>query len=492
MESSGADPQLIQQVLEAAERRGAERSWTAGSSGCSPCKKGSRLRKRWRLCTCSCACCLLPMVIPMRLLSSALHDCGMRLTEMSAGSGSLNEVVALSLHWMGVRTVSMLTNVMPAYWHVHWAAQAHPEGSPRRCAVTIDDGISGNGSKLELLLDLFDEHGVNATFFIIANNNTMSGNGPRMVRKIVAAGHEIANHGISGEDMWQMAKSRFRTELLEWESRMRSILPRWPARNQDWKWFRPARGLMSRDMALVLADEGYEAVIGDVYTNDAQIPNNPDYHTKLILGATCDGSVLVFHEQIAETLDIMKSALPRLRERGFSFMRLTDMFSKENGFWGYCGAGLVLRAFLFLAIVVPCLLCCSVCGKAAISCARRCFAKVRGRPDGTSQSQAPKVSAEEIPEQLAAGDGLSNGAAKAVEEGLRPEAEASGWLATDAAQREVVAETSNLQEHQLGRFTPDDDAEVVVDAEREINENSGLAIAACTWCSANCRARPTA
>merc|ERR1719456_1063509 len=110
-------------------------------------------------------------------------------------------------------------------------------------------------------------------------------------------------------------------------------------------------------MAGVLEEFGYEVVLADVYTDDTYILD-VDFHASIVAGGTCDGSVILFHmpdrPSRMQTLDIMRHSLPRLQERGFSFLRLSDMFKKEEGFWGYCGSGLILRAFMAVAFCVPC------------------------------------------------------------------------------------------------------------------------------------------
>merc|ERR1711998_320617 len=95
----------------------------------------------------------------------------------------------------------------------------------------------------------------------------------------------------------------------------------------------------------------------DVYSEDYFI-NDAEYHARIIDGSTCDGSIVLFHVPDSpsrlQTLEIMQKALPRLHDRGFRFLRLTDTFQEEQGVWGYCGAGLLFRAFFALCCCVPC------------------------------------------------------------------------------------------------------------------------------------------
>lgn len=60
------------------------------------------------------------------------------------------------------------------------------------------------------LLDLFDEHGVRATFFALG---WVAERQPRLVREIAERGHEIACHGYAHELVYELGPERFRSDL---------------------------------------------------------------------------------------------------------------------------------------------------------------------------------------------------------------------------------------------------------------------------------------
>merc|ERR1712032_1468946 len=128
----------------------------------------------------------------------------------------------------------------------------------------------------------------------------------------------------------------------------------WPAVH-DLKWFRPPYGIMSLAMASVLDELGYKVILGDVYTNDVGITDDADFHAGILSASTCDGSVIVLHNFArGPTLEVLNTALPQLRQRGFDMLRLTDMFmDEENAPWGPCGIQILSRALLSLAVIVP-------------------------------------------------------------------------------------------------------------------------------------------
>jgi len=74
----------------------------------------------------------------------------------------------------------------------------------------------------QLLLNLFRERGVKATFFALGE---IAERCPRLIETIVAHGHELACHGMRHKPLWQMAPGEFRSELHEFAGVMETAAP---------------------------------------------------------------------------------------------------------------------------------------------------------------------------------------------------------------------------------------------------------------------------
>jgi len=153
----------------------------------------------------------------------------------------------------------------------------------------------------------------------------------------VRRGHEIGNHGIQDAPMDWMTSQEFEGALDEWEKRVTSILPSWPdipeSHGANVKWFRPPSGLMSLAMADVLKRRGYEVVLGDVHSFDANIDDEP-FHTRILQNEAQDGSILIMHcpdrTTRTQTFDVLSHTVPALRERGLQVVRLIDLFNRPK------------------------------------------------------------------------------------------------------------------------------------------------------------------
>ena len=75
-------------------------------------------------------------------------------------------------------------------------------------ALTFDDGP--HPEYTPRLLDRLDELGLNATFFVIGSN---AANYPDLIRRIVASGHEVANHTYSHSDPSETSSTMFLAEI---------------------------------------------------------------------------------------------------------------------------------------------------------------------------------------------------------------------------------------------------------------------------------------
>nr|MBC7244104.1 polysaccharide deacetylase family protein [Chloroflexota bacterium] len=72
------------------------------------------------------------------------------------------------------------------------------------------------------LLDLLQERGVKATFFVVGQ---VAQRHPSLIEAIAAQGHELACHGMSHRPLWEMTPDEFRTELEEFGQVISALVP---------------------------------------------------------------------------------------------------------------------------------------------------------------------------------------------------------------------------------------------------------------------------
>ncbi len=124
---------------------------------------------------------------------------------------------------------------------------------------------------VDVLLGLFDRHGVKATFFVLGDAANRE---PLVVRAIAARGHEIACHGWSHELVYRQSPEAFREETRR-AKRLLEDLAQAPVNGYRASTFSIVeRSLWALD---VLAEEGflYDSSIAPVRHDRYGIPGSP-------------------------------------------------------------------------------------------------------------------------------------------------------------------------------------------------------------------------
>lgn len=114
---------------------------------------------------------------------------------------------------------------------------------PRQLALTFDDGP--NPRWTARLLEILAEHSVLATFFMLG---AFAQAEPALVRRVIEAGHLIANHSWSHPNLAQSSVSRVRDELERTNDVLAQIT------GQPVRFFRPPYGAR-RPVVLCIARE---------------------------------------------------------------------------------------------------------------------------------------------------------------------------------------------------------------------------------------------
>lgn len=85
------------------------------------------------------------------------------------------------------------------------------------CALTFDDGPSINTPHL---LDMLDEYGIPATFFMLGSQAERH---PDIVKRVLAEGHEVGNHSYSHPNLRAVSPARKEEELRRTDTILRNL-----------------------------------------------------------------------------------------------------------------------------------------------------------------------------------------------------------------------------------------------------------------------------
>jgi polysaccharide deacetylase family protein (PEP-CTERM system associated) len=101
-----------------------------------------------------------------------------------------------------------MKNILTVDVEEHFQVEAFYQAIPRS---SWDQRQSRLTMNMMRLLDIFDEYGARATFFVLG---WIADKYPNLVGMIKARGHELATHGYLHESLKRMTESEFRSDLL--------------------------------------------------------------------------------------------------------------------------------------------------------------------------------------------------------------------------------------------------------------------------------------
>jgi peptidoglycan-N-acetylglucosamine deacetylase len=208
---------------------------------------------------------------------------------------------------------------------VEWASRTSPEvvfqveTSEPLVALTIDDGPSEATAEI---LEVLEEHGARATFFLIGER--VRGQ-PEMARRIVDAGHDVAHHMMEDRPSREMSPEEFEARFDEMDAILREL--------GGSRLFRPGSGWYDEEMIRAVEERGYRTVLGSVYPFDAHMSWTGFLQWYVLQNAT-PGSVVVLHEGEGRgfrTAEVLRTVLPELNRRGYRVVTASQLLEREDG-----------------------------------------------------------------------------------------------------------------------------------------------------------------
>lgn len=187
-------------------------------------------------------------------------------------------------------------------------------------AMTFDDGP--HPSLTPRLLDMLAQWNLKATFFLIGKNAAAY---PRIVQRIVAEGHEVANHSWSHPALSKLPDAAVRSELRRTHDAITQACGVAPI------CYRPPYGAITAAQKSWIAREfGYPTILWSVDPNDWRDRNSATVSSRIRAGAR-GGSIILAHDIHATTVNAMPSTLPPLQQRGLRFVTVASLITMEAG-----------------------------------------------------------------------------------------------------------------------------------------------------------------
>lgn len=184
----------------------------------------------------------------------------------------------------------------------------------RVVALTFDDGP--DSIRTPKVLNILREYNVPACFFCIGHK--VAGN-EKLLQQIISEGHLIGNHSFShanGFPAYSLPKMK--KDLQTCQSALERVT------SQPIKLFRPPFGVTTPTLAKAVHQLGYRSIGWNIRTLDTCLTDQ-DKIIRLIRKRLRPGSVILLHDRMPGSDQLLKRILQLLKEQKYTVVPLDDM-----------------------------------------------------------------------------------------------------------------------------------------------------------------------
>lgn len=168
---------------------------------------------------------------------------------------------------------------------------------------------------------------VRATFFVITDHLNP---GSTLLQEILAAGHEIANHGTTDTTPAILQPAQFERHFREAHDLITELT------QQPIRWYRPGRGLYNQAMVeQIKLTPGYESLLAlasMVPFDTLQPLSTPNLNTWYLSRFIFPGAIFVMHggsmERCRQTAQALPALLSALNKQGYRVVTLSMLYDE--------------------------------------------------------------------------------------------------------------------------------------------------------------------
>lgn len=180
-------------------------------------------------------------------------------------------------------------------------------------SLSFDDGPA---KETAAILDILKEQNVPAAFFSIGKNAATN---KELVKRWDDEGHVVGNHSFhhgfnfDWQSAWKMAQEINATNQL-----IESIIGKKP------KLFRPPYGVTNPNLGKAVRKTNMHSIAWSLRSFDTAAKDKNQLLDK-ILGQLQGGDIILLHDSMTITREILTELIVRIREKGFTFVRIDSM-----------------------------------------------------------------------------------------------------------------------------------------------------------------------
>ena len=189
-------------------------------------------------------------------------------------------------------------------------------------ALTFDDGP---GPYTAQLLDILDQHGAKATFFLIGSKVSAQAD---VLRRMHARGHQLGNHSWSHPELPKLPVDQIAGEIDRTNDAIKQATGVKPTI------LRPPYGAVNSAVLEQLRLRGMSSVLWSVDTRDWADRNSDIVCSRAVAGAH-PGAIILMHDIHQTSVEAVPCILSALKQQGYSFVTVQTMLGTMTPGVGY-------------------------------------------------------------------------------------------------------------------------------------------------------------
>ena len=209
----------------------------------------------------------------------------------------------------GTSDVSSTQKIVPIYC---------VERSDNAVSVTFD--CAWGADDIDSILSTLKKHDCKATFFVLG---TWAEKYPGAMKKIVNEGHEIGNHSYNHTHYTTMTHDEMIADTKKCNDAIKKVCETSPTL------FRAPSGDYSNSVIEACHTSGMTYIQWSVDSLDWR-GLNCEQMLERIIPKTKSGDILLFHNDTVHTAESLDKILTELKNKGFSFLKVSDLVYKDN------------------------------------------------------------------------------------------------------------------------------------------------------------------
>lgn len=176
-------------------------------------------------------------------------------------------------------------------------------------ALTFDDGPSKYTKKI---VELLNQYGGNATFFILGNKVK---NYKETLEYVLMSGNELGNHSYNHKELTKLNIDDLHNQIDMTNKLVKDVL------NYDIQFLRPTYGSISNKLKKNI---NMEIVLWNVDTYDWKLRNAKKIADKALKDIK-DGKIVLMHDIYETTYEALKIILPELEKQGYQVVTVSEL-----------------------------------------------------------------------------------------------------------------------------------------------------------------------